>query len=355
MEVVEVGVTTVRDPGGDAATLVQLRDEIASGTRAGPRMRVAGSVIDRTAFAGLTVQITDEASLRAEVRRQAEAGVDMVKLYVTLTPDLIAAGVDEAHRQGIPAVAHTLLTTWTDAARAGLDGIVHILPGSAELLPAERRAQFAQEMAGTQFLFTWFEHVDLDSAEIREMIDALVKHEVTVDPTLVMWETIVRGDDDAVIHSADLRLAAPSMVENWRSSFTMNPGWQATDFERGRAAFGQALAFARLLHVSGVVLTAGTDANNPWVVAGASLHRELELLVQAGIPPLEVISIATRNGAQVLGLLDEVGTIEVGKVADVLLLGSDPALDISATRDIVTVIQGGRVLDHAGLLAATAR
>ena len=94
-----------------------------------------------------------------------------------------------------------------------------------------------------------------------------------------------------------------------------------------------------------MLLTAGTDANNPWVVPGVSLHRELELLQQSGIPPLEVLTIATHNGAKSLGILDEVGTIAPGKRADLVLLRDDPSLDISATRTIQWVMQGGRLLD----------
>jgi hypothetical protein len=272
-----------------------------------------------------------------------------VKLYVTLTPDLMAAAVDEADRAGVGTVSHTLNTSWTDAARAGLDAIVHILPGSPDLLPEATREQYSTDMTtGTQFLFTWFEYVDLDSPKIREMISALVDHEVTVDPTLVMWDTVVRGDDPAVFENMWLDRVPAVMTENWATTFNMNPGWGASDFERGRAAFPVALRLTRMLHEAGVLLTAGTDANNPWVVPGVSLHRELELLVAAGIPAAEVVAIATRNGAAVLGILDDVGTVEEGKIADLVLLGQDPTASIAATQDIVEVIQGGRVLDRGG-------
>lgn len=341
----EHGVTTIRDPGGDTERLVSLREAIEDGERTGPRMRVAGAVIDQTPFEGLTEQFTDEAELRAIIRSHAEAGVDFVKLYVTMTPELMEAAVEEAHAAGVGTIAHTLMISWTDAARLGLDAIVHILPGNPGLLPEESRERYIQDMAtGTQFMATWFEYVDLDSPIIDEMIDALVEHGVTVDPTLVMWETIVRGDDPEVIESPWLDRVPASMLENWRTTFHMNPGWQPADFERARAAFPKALELTRRLHEAGVMLTAGTDANNPWVVPGVSLHRELELLVEAGIPPLEVLTIATRNGAAVIGLLDQIGTVQEGKVADLLLLSEDPSRDISATRSIVEVIQGGSVL-----------
>jgi imidazolonepropionase-like amidohydrolase len=89
------------------------------------------------------------------------------------------------------------------------------------------------------------------------------------------------------------------------------------------------------------LITAGTDANNPWTVAGESFHRELELLVSAGIPPLDVLSIATRNGAKALGRLAEFGTVETGKRADLVLLRDNPLASISATRRVVWVMKNG--------------
>lgn len=348
------GVTTIRDPGGDTATLVGVRDAAARGELVGPRLFVAGSVIDRSRIDGLVAQVASAEEVRAEVARQAAAGVDFVKLYATLTPDLMAAGIEEAHAHGLPAIAHTLATTWTEAAGLGLDAVLHILPGSPALLPESEREGYAAELASSRFLYTWFERADLEGPEISEMIDALVAHQVAVDPTLVMWEAIVRGDQEAVTSAPTLALAAPSLAANWRGGFHFNVGWTPEDFPLARAAFAKAQQLARRLHERGVVLTAGTDANNPWVVPGPSFHRELELLSEAGIPPLEVLSIATRNGARALGRLAEFGTIEPGKRADLVLLQADPAASISATRAIDWVMQAGIVLRPAELLAPLA-
>jgi hypothetical protein len=293
-------------------------------------------------------------AVRAAVRRQAKVGVDLIKLYVTLTPELIAAGIEEAHAHGLPAVGHLMATTWTEAAEAGIDGIVHIIPGSPHLLPADAAPVLLESMArGTQFMVKWFELADFDAPAMQEAIQALAHNAVILDPTLVFFDTMVRGDDAAVIGSPDLDLVAPRLLDNWRTTFHMNLGWTAEDFQRGRAAFPRMLELARLLHEGGVVLAAGTDANNPWIVPGPSFHRELALLVEAGISPEEVLVIATRNGARAAGLLHDRGTIEVGKRADLILLARDPRADIDATREIVWVMQGGRQLDPSTLLPAT--
>jgi imidazolonepropionase-like amidohydrolase len=102
----------------------------------------------------------------------------------------------------------------------------------------------------------------------------------------------------------------------------------------------------------GVLLTAGSDEPNPWIVPGPSLHTELELLVEAGLSPLEVLTIATRNGAESLGILREVGTVSLGKRADLLVVDRDPTKDIRNTRAISLIIARGRVLHPSELLAS---
>ncbi len=344
------GITTARDPGGPAAQTVALRDSVARDQLFGPRLFVAGEVIDRTRFNGLTARVTTPEEVRAEVRRQAGAGVDLIKLYATLTPDLVGAGIDEAHRLGLPAIAHVMFTTWTQAAHMGLDGIVHILGWSAALLPEAARPKYAAMMTGSQFMYGWLELADLNAPEMRAAIDALAQRHVILDPTLVVFERAVRGDDPAVTQSSALALASPALVKNWRSFFTFNIGWSADDYRRARAAWPTALRLTKLLFDRGVTLAAGTDANNPWTVPGESFHRELELLVEAGISPMDVLTIATRNGAKAVGMLDETGTIEVGKRADLVLLRENPLRSIGATRLIVWVMKDGIRYDPKRLL-----
>lgn len=344
------GVTSIRDPGGDPAQLVPLKAAIESGALVGPRMRVAGKVIDRTPFEGLVNQVRTTDDLREAVRNDAAAGVDMAKLYVMLDSTMISAAIAEAKDQGIQTVGHLMTTTWTQAARMGMDHILHIVPGSAELLPVETRDSYLAMMRrGTQFMYGWFERVDLDGPEIQEMIATLVEHDVSVDPTLVIFEGMVRGDDDFYRASEALEMASPSLVENWQTLFTFNTGWSEDDFTAARAAWPQFLELTRRLHEAGVTLTAGTDANNPWIVPGHSFHRELELLVDAGIPTLDVLTIATRNGAVVSGLVD-VGTIAPGQWADLVLLEADPVADIRNSRSIRWVMQAGRLMDPSSLL-----
>ena len=340
------GVTTIRDPGGLTERAVATRDSVAKGLLKGPRMLVAGSVIDQTDAPGLVATVHSPAEVRAEVRRQAAAGVDFIKLYATLTPPMVEAGIQEAHAAGKKAIGHLFLTSWSDAARAGIDALVHVTPSSPALLPSDSRLAFRKAIHNTRFMFQWFEYVNLSSPEIDTMMTEMVRHHVEHDGTLATFEAMAWGDSARITKNPDLAYAAPSLVRNWQT-FTLTQGWTRADYDSARAVWPKVLQFEKLLFDRGVPLTVGTDANNPWTVPGASYSRELELLVAAGIPPLQVLRLATSNGAKALGLTD-VGTVEQGKRADLVLLSANPLTDIENTRDIALVIANGEVVELHG-------
>ena len=338
------GVTTIRNPAGPTAEAVALRDRVGRGEVPGPRTFAAGEVIDFMTTPGLGVGAATDSAVRVAVRAQAKAGVDYIKLYAGLAPALLAAGVDEAHRHGLKAIAHPLFTSWTEAARSGIDGIVHIVPGNPRLLPPGRRPAYLKSITGTQFMYTWFEYVDFAAPEIDTMITALTTRNIPIDPTLVTFEAMFRGNDTLITRSPDLITTPGSLLRNWQQDFTLSMGWTQDEFRAAQSAWPTVLAFTKLLYDRGVFLLVGTDTPNPWAAPGTSFHREMELLVNAGIPPLEVLRLATRNGAEALGISNEVGTIAVGKRADLVLLETDPVADIRNTRRIVWVMQGGRIL-----------
>lgn len=342
------GVTTVRNPAGPTAESVGLRNRLRTGEIAGPRLFTAGWPLDRFATVGAPTVNSPEAA-RAEVRSQAAAGVDYVKLYAGLGPAESRAAIDEAHRLGVRAIGHLWQTSWTDAALAGIDGIVHISPGAANLLPDSSRARYTRSVRGTQFMFDWFKYVDLAGPEIAAMDRALVEHRVTIDPTLVAFEMIAWSNDSAYSAAAQ-PFEPPSLKCTMTGPALLTTGWAAADFASAREQFKGMLAFARHLHEAGVTLTVGTDAANGWY-----FHRELELLVRAGIPAAEVLRMATRNGAISLGAISEFGTVEPGKRADLVVLGADPLADIRNTRTVEQVVQGGRLAPARSWLPARLR
>jgi imidazolonepropionase-like amidohydrolase len=287
--------------------------------------------------------------VRKEVRAQAAAGVDFVKVYAGLSRPLVRSAIEEAHARGIKVIGHLQETTWTEAARDGIDFIAHGAPWSAAYLPDARRAAYLDAMrteGGMKARLRWLEWVDPSGPEITEMVDELARRGIPVDPTLVAYETKLRGDDPMYVDSADLRLTPAPMLAGWRNG-TFTSDWTPDDYARGHALWPKLPALVGHYYRRGVRLVVGSDLPNPWVVPGASFHRELELLVQSGISPLEVLSLATRNGAAALGL--DAGTIEPGRRADLVVLEADPLVDIGNTRRIRLVLKDGRVWRPADL------
>ncbi|MFH2005156.1 MAG: amidohydrolase family protein [bacterium] len=311
------GATALRNPAQGAPPSRTDDGQSTPPPHAPPRPRVisAGPPIDRAPSPWPEAdQVTSEEELREAVRRQVADGVDLIKLYVRLTPPLVAAAVEEAHAAGVPVLGDLALTSWTDAARAGIDFLSHATPRHPSLLPADARDAFLAEIRDEHVdpLSRWFERVDLDGPEITEMITALADADVAVDPTLV-----------AV-----------------RAQLTSSPHARVPE------VWPKVLGLVRRLHQAGVRLLAGTDAPRPMIPAGASLHRELALLVDAGLSPTEALGAATGSSATALGLSADHGTITPGRRADLILLTADPLQDITNTESIDRILFAGEFLNR---------
>ncbi|MGB7662621.1 MAG: amidohydrolase family protein [Nitrososphaeraceae archaeon] len=311
------GITTVRNPGGPTNETVHLREEVLNRNLSGPEIFTAGRLLNTPEFPIPFVekQVYTEEEVREEVRNQATAGVDYIKLYVGLKPDLVKAAVDEAHRQGIKVIGHLYLTSWTDAANLGIDFLTHGVPVSPFLLPEDKQRIFNRTGGGPFDHSLWLDLVDLDSIEIRNMIESLVQNQIPVDPTLNVYEAIFVRQS----------FADPQNEQRW----------------------SKVLQLTKMMHDRGVKILSGTDIPNFELVPGESLHHELELLVEAGINTSDVIKIATKNGAEALNLMNQTGTIEPGKQADILILSANPVEDIENTKRIEAVISNGRIIENS--------
>jgi len=315
------GITTIRNTGGPTEQSVALKKNTSEGKIMGPQIFTAGQLLNTPEIPVPFVekQVVTEQDVRQEVRNQIEAGVDYVKLYVGLTPKLAQAAIHEAHSNGTKVIGHLYLTSWTDAANLGvggnktavnhIDALTHGVPVSPFLLSKENRQKFLEAGDHPFNHFLWLDLVDLNGPEINEMIKAVTSNSIPVDPTLDIYEAMIKGE--------------PQYQHLWP----------------------KVLQLTKMMYDNGVPILSGTDIPNFDLVPGASLHHELELLVEVGIPPLEVIKIATRNGAQALGIEEEVGTIESGKQADMIILSDNPVDDISNTKKIEAVINNGQLID----------
>ena len=337
------GVTTIRNPGGPAAENRSYVEGLANGTLLGPEMIYADEIIDRTQipFENLVSQVTPTSSVSQIVAEQAGSGARYVKLYTGLSEAELAEGIAAAHRHDMRAVAHLTDVSWTRAAESGIDALVHMMPVSADLLPANRREAWRKNhRPGSYEFFEWYEAADLDGSEVREMIATLARRKVHVDATLVAFHPAFFGDDPAVL-DRDREYDHPAMVANWRSGLRFDLGWKAEDYRRAQAVWPRLLRLTRMMYEGGVPMTIGTDQANPFIAPGISVAREMALHQSAGIPAWAVLRMATSDAAHILGLGARTGALRAGLEADIVFIAADPRSDLIRVADVRWVINNG--------------
>jgi Amidohydrolase family len=340
------GVTTVRDMHGPLRSALAVRRELDHGWRPGPRVYSAGAMLDgapSTYPDAFTVRNAKDA--RRGVDRLVNAGADLVKVYTRVDRTLIGPVLAEARAFNLPVAGHLGLTDAVTAAREGLASLEHMsgIPEAALEDPSPLFAAHERSfLAGwTAFERAW---VGLDSAALESVAGVLASTSLVVVPTLVLHETLSRLDDPAV--QSDTMLAAVPEEERRRwnaADIIERAGWTREDFTAFRRARGVQDRFLRTFQAKGGRIAVGTDAANQMLIPGYTVHRELELLVGAGLTPAEAISAASRNGASLLRV-DSLGLIAPGKVADLVVLKQDPLADIRNTLAIQQVMSRGRML-----------
>jgi imidazolonepropionase-like amidohydrolase len=302
------GVTGVRDLGSNLEATLSTRDSVAAHRLIGPRMLVSGPMIDGPTSryaAAIKVATPDEA--RAAVRMLKERGVDLIKTQTLIPRDAFFAMADEATRVGIPFEGH--------------------VPREITALEAVNARQRS------------FEHMIGVSDTSATLIAALAKSQVWQCPTVI--NSVGTAAD--FLNDPGLPYWLRASVEGWRrmavTRLEANDSAQRAFQERVTRRLG----LIKKLHDAKVPFLAGTDAPAGYdLVPGASLHRELQLFVRAGITPLQALQTATLNPAIYFGKTAEWGTVAPGKVADLVVLSRNPLVDIANTRSIVAVVADGR-------------
>lgn len=339
------GVTTIRDVG-NFPEIFDLRREF-SGNPSAPAMFVAGELLEGPEpLWPLSRKVNDAEAARKEVRRQKELGADWVKLYTGLDQVTAKAAIDEAHSLGIRVAGHIWKTTAREAARAGIDTLEHTTTlADEEFLTEEDRAALPGSADGKyrrdRFRYAWSK-TNLESDAANDLLKALTSSQTAVCPTLVVHENTILGPDVSYQNFA-YDCVPQQWLDTWEGRLKLfkPPGETLPD---PVASFEKALNMVAKLNSQGVRILGGTDAAlwNPFVVPGASLHRELELLLAAGLNARDALSSVTCLAAETLGALSEIGTIEEGKVADLVLLDGNPLEAIRHTRGIELVVNRGR-------------
>lgn len=329
------GVTSTRDMGNDIALLEELSTGVESGELPGPRMTRAGLIEARSPYSariGIVAESLDDA-LQA-VRWYADNGYYEIKTYNSMKPEWVAPVVAEARKAGLGVTGHVPAFTSPDTViEAGYNSIAHInqLMLGWLLEPGEDTR--------TPLRLTGMKRaVDLDvqSERVQHTLSLMREYGTAQDTTAIILERLMKSRAGE-IQPGDLPYLdhMPIGYQRYRKR-TFVPLDEEGDDAAYDEAFDSLLAVIQELHRNGIQLLVGTDD-----ATGFSVHRELELYVEAGISPSETLALATLGSAQYLQLADRVGSIEPGKYADFLLVPGDPTTDISAIRQIRLVASRG--------------
>jgi imidazolonepropionase-like amidohydrolase len=346
------GVTTVRDVHGAQDTILTLRRRAAAGELTGPRIYSAGAMIDGrpTTYAD-AIGVDDASDARKGVDRLSIAGADFIKIYTRIDPPLLRAIVDEANTFNLKVTAHLGLTDAVTAAGVGVAAIEHLsgVPEAAGDASAFYGAHYRGFWPGwTAFERGW---AGLDSSALARVARDLAGQQVVIIPTLVLHETFSRLDDSAVTAQPELVAVPPAEQERWNvRGMIERAGWTGADLAAFRQGRSNQDLFVREYKRAGGVIAAGTDASNQLLIPGFSEHREMELLVRAGLTPAEALAAATTAGATLLGV-DSLGSVAPGRAADLVVLGADPLADIRNARQVERVMVRGRLMSADSLRA----
>ena len=322
------GVTTVRDCGNEFEFITAVRDAIAAGHGLGPRLLLAG-IVDGTGPFSLGVErvdTPDQAKLWPNIYHSA--GFQQIKIYSSVQLEELKLVAAEAHRLGMSVTGHIPegLTAY-QGVEAGMDQINHIQYVADIMRPTlpagATRADRMKAAAG----------IDVNSPEAQKAVAFLVDHGTVIDPTIALSELYSATSAKPVASfEPGVEKVAPELAEELSLSAPPSP------FSDSIAKiFTKELEIVGVLHRAGVPIVAGTDQ----AVPGHSLHREIELYVQAGFTPMEAIQAATIVPARAMGIDKETGTIESGKRADVIILGANPLDSIQNIRKVEFVITNG--------------
>ena len=338
---VAAGVTSVRDIGDEivAETLVARFAE-AFPDRS-PRVFRCSPLIDGNppVHRDIGYPLTDVAKVPEFVNDMADWGVTSLKIYVGTPREIGRAVVIEGHKRGLKVAGHLGAYRAQDAVADGIDVLEHIWSVFNYIIPPEEAKRPGHRST-----------LNLDTPQANALIAALAENRTFVDPTLIVFRNmILLNDQEAYSGHPDIKHVPGRLLRHW-NGYKIRANLRPETLEARRGEFSKYQQLTGLLHGAKVPLLVGTDAPEPFVPPGFSMHQELELLVESGLAPADVLRCATLENAKALGQSDRIGSIEPGKLADLVLLEANPLESIANTRAIARVFRGGLVLDPAELL-----
>jgi imidazolonepropionase-like amidohydrolase len=337
------GVTAVRDTGDEIVAQTLVARYAAAHPELCPRVFRASGLIDADPpiHRDIGIPVNDPAKIPALVDDMAAWGVTTLKIYARSARPVGREVIREGHRRGLVVTGHLSNYPAQEAVDDGIDCLEHITSVFDFIIPPEVKKQPDHRAT-----------LDLDNPQAQALIAKLVKSKTLVDPTLVVYRNMLLLSDLEELHGHPDVARVPERLRSYWHTYRRSQGLAPSTREVRRKVFAKYKDLTGILHRAGVDLLLGTDAPEPFVPPGFALHQELELFVASGVPAAVALQCATLHNARSVKESDRLGSIEAGKLADLVILSANPLEDIRNTRKIERVIRGGRVCDPQALLQA---
>jgi len=306
------GITSLRDPG----QWIEAYDAARKAAAPVPRLFLCGPHLDSPppAYPSDSYIVRDADETRLAVNRFVDDGASAIKVYFRLPLALIKVAIETAHSRGVPVMGHLEIVDARDAIKAGIDGIEHATSFGTSLLPLRdaekyRQSVLANNSARSEGRYLVWNSIDLNSEQARALFKLIVDRGVVVSPTLAVFERQPGDKDTTDVHVH---------------------------------AFKQMETFVGLAKKAGAKIVVGSHSDVPHAKRGWAYQRELELLVDSGLTPMEAIVAGTIENARYFHIEDRLGSVEPGKIADLVLVEGDPLKDISNMRRVKRVMLNGK-------------
>jgi enamidase len=337
------GVTSMRTGGNmNGYSELLVAKAIAKGEKVGPWIDATAPYLEGPGMNFSQVRVlTDSADARKHVEYWADQGATSFKAYMNITRDELRAATRAAHARGLKVTGHLCSVTYREAADAGIDDLEHGFFAMNDFVPNKPADRCVSRGGAAQSTMA---ALDPSSAEVQSLFKYLIDHNVVVTSTLTIFETFTPGRP----LPPGLDVLIPQLREPFEQRFAVTSKSTQSPY---LAAFPKGMAMERAFAKAGGTLVVGTDpTGGGGVIPGYSNQRALELLVEAGFTPLEAIRIGTLNGANYLGRGAQVGSIAVGKQADLVVIDGNPAARIADVRKVQMVFKQGVGYDPAAII-----
>ena len=340
------GLTTIRTTGSRSTYAeLNLKQAIESGQMPGPTLIVTGPYLTGGSGPSTMARPQDPEAARRVVRYWAEEGVTWFKAYTQIGRAELGAAIDEAHKHGVKVTAHLCSVTYREAVALGIDNLEHGLFANTDYVPNKE-----PDRCPPGFRRDYYD-LDIEGPEVQATFREMIDNNVPMSSTLAVYEMSVPGRPP--IDQRALDVLAPEVAEDVLAENQRYTERDPDDYGTSPAVFKKAMEYELAFFRAGGILGAGVDPTGYGAaLPGFGDQRNYELLIEAGFTPGEAIQVMSANGAKILEMEDSIGSIEVGKIADLAVIEADLAADPANIKKVVTVFKNGVGFDSAKLIAS---